>query len=263
MFLRAGDSTFQGNLWLYSIVCPDSRSFCTDQKATNLAGWLTFVFVVAVFLLKDLLLGLLLFYESSMKFNIHGIIAGMLLVNITTLSIVASVIFLYATSISNIAIVKDAVIVLFLNDIDEQVFMIFQIIVLGWCEEIENNIMDICLHQVRENKMKEISEVTDGPDDVPKHFDFFEDITAEADITAVVPEKEGNEQNVDKVGYEVANDCNKKTELTNKSVSLVELNAIKEDVKFLMEELKMVKKLVAALNKSSIVRNNDGMDIDT
>ena len=79
MFLRAGDSTFQGNLWLYSIDCSDSRSFCTDQKATNLAGWLTFVFVVVVFLLKDLLLGLLLFYESSMKFNIHGIIAGMLL----------------------------------------------------------------------------------------------------------------------------------------------------------------------------------------
>ena len=86
--------------------CPDSRTYCTDQKKTNLLGWVTFVIVIAIFLLSDLLSGLLLFYESSVFFHLRGTIAGMVLLNITILSIVASAIFLYATSISNIAIIQ-------------------------------------------------------------------------------------------------------------------------------------------------------------
>lgn len=160
VFLRAGDSKFSGNLWLASMDCPSSRTYCTTQKKTNLVGWLTFVCVVAVFLLNDLFSGLLLFYESSVNFNIRGIIAGTILLNITTLSVVASAIFLYATSISNISLIQDAVIVLFLNDMDEQVLLILQTIAPAWTEDVESNIATIS-----SNRFKEISRVRDNSSD--------------------------------------------------------------------------------------------------
>jgi len=111
VFLRAGDATFPGNLWLYSLNCPDDTTSCADQREIDLTGWICFVFVIAVFLLKDFISGLLLFYDSSINYNVKGIIAGIVVFNVTALSVVASVIFLNATSISNIAIIQNAIIV--------------------------------------------------------------------------------------------------------------------------------------------------------
>jgi len=133
--MRAGDATYGQNLWLYSMSCPNSRTYCTEQKKTSFEGWTTFVLVVAVFLLRDFFSVLLLFYESSVFLNARGIIAAIILLIITILSTVASAIFLHATSISNIAIVQDAVIVLFLNDIDEQILMILQVSFMFLCQK--------------------------------------------------------------------------------------------------------------------------------
>jgi len=159
-FLEAGDFSYAGNLWLYSKDCPDDDTVCYQQKTTDIYGWLTFTAILAVFLLQDFIPGALIFYESSVEFSLKGIFAGITLLNITILSTVASTIFIYATSISNIAIIKDAVIVLFLNSIDEQVFMIVQRVAPGWTDDVEVDIMNFTLDKLTQ----EISEVIDDED---------------------------------------------------------------------------------------------------
>ena len=86
IFLRAGDSTYGQNLYIYSMSCPDSRTWCSSQKKTSYTGWITFVVVVAIFLLRDFFSGFLLFYESSVSINMRGTIAAIILLIITTLS---------------------------------------------------------------------------------------------------------------------------------------------------------------------------------
>jgi len=141
--------------------CPSDKTVCLQQKTTNLAGWLTFTAILAIFLLQDFIPGALIFYESSIDFDFKGLFAGLTLLNITILSTIASTIFIYATSISNIAIIKDAVIVLFLNSIDEQMFMIIQRIAPDWVDDVEAEIMNATLDKITQ----EISEVEDDYSD--------------------------------------------------------------------------------------------------
>ena len=140
VFSRAGYIRSGGNLWVYSKDCPNNGTDCTSHNQTNLVGWLTFAGVVAAFLMKDFFSGCLMFYESSLNFNMRGVIAGMVLINITTLSIVASAVFLCATIVSNISLIQDAVIVLFLNDVDDKILMMFQAIVPMWTDNLRKRI---------------------------------------------------------------------------------------------------------------------------
>merc|ERR1712194_140453 len=110
IFLNAGDINNDGNMWIYSMSCPPDKLECDDESLVNKAGWFTFGGILAVFLLPDMIDGVLLFYESSLIFHLKGIVASSVLLVVTVLTVEASSIFIYASSISNIAIIKDAVI---------------------------------------------------------------------------------------------------------------------------------------------------------
>merc|ERR1719203_2197678 len=72
------------------------------------------------------------------------IIGGIAVISTLVLFMFASFIFLQASSISNIAIVKDTVIVLYLNKMDEQWYWIMQIIAPSWLDRVENEIINNC-----------------------------------------------------------------------------------------------------------------------
>ena len=158
IFLQSGDKTFLGNLWLYSVRCSDESLECKDQSMTDATGWVMFGTILGVFLIPDILDGLFIIYECTLKFNVRGIVAGIVVLNITILSIVASHFHLHATSISNIAIIKDAVIVLFLNSIDEQFYLIIKRVVPGWLDKLESEIISWLYTNAR---TVEISEIID------------------------------------------------------------------------------------------------------
>jgi len=157
IILQAGDFSSQGNLWLYSMNCPVDDTFCTEEKKTDIVGWFAFSVIIAVILLQDFVPGVLMFYESSINFSLKGIFAAMALLNITVLSAVASSVFIYATSISNIAIIIDAVVVLFLNSFDEQIFTLIRLAAPAWTDKIESGIMNETLSKL----IHEISEVAE------------------------------------------------------------------------------------------------------
>ena len=69
-----------------------------------------------------------------------GAIAGVIVFDISLLTMVASFIHLQAVSVSNAAMIKDIVVVLFTNDMDEQLYVILRITFPMWVEEIQNDI---------------------------------------------------------------------------------------------------------------------------
>merc|ERR1712151_1052300 len=68
---------------------------------------------------------------------------GVILTSVPMMSIIASVIYLYATSISNAALLKDSIAILFLSEIDEQLLKVIIRVTPTWVDKIEK---DISLH---------------------------------------------------------------------------------------------------------------------
>ena len=70
----------------------------------------------------------------------QGILTGIILMSVSVITMVASIIYLYANSISDAALLKDSVAILFLNDLDEQVYEIVSRLVPSWVERLEEEI---------------------------------------------------------------------------------------------------------------------------
>ena len=193
---------------------------------------------------------MLIFYESSVDFCWKGLFAGLAILNITILSAVASAIFIYATSLSNIVIYMNAVIVLFLNSIDEQVFMIVQRVAPDWTDDVEVEIMNSTLDKLT----AEVSEVEEDYDadseyapDMPKGGEEnCHDCTSTVDSGHTIKPNGGDFEMIKQLIAEM-------TEASNTCI-LEELKQVKEeneaDKASILEELKQVKEENAALKEA-------------
>ena len=72
----------------------------------------------------------------------------------------ASFIYLQASSISDIAIVKDTVIILFLNKMDEGWYYTIQIIAPGWMDGVENDISNCKIEDKKRSHMLDTKKET-------------------------------------------------------------------------------------------------------
>jgi len=142
VFLRAADSTLDGNDFAFYFTCPSSSLGCmTNTTITNM-GWFVFVLLLCIFLLPDLLDSLCLIYESITIGDTMGLVAGTLVLYITVLSGVISYLFNNAVGTNNTAILVDAAVLLYLNDIDEKLLEILSKINPDWIDELDETISE-------------------------------------------------------------------------------------------------------------------------
>lgn len=121
-FLRSGDKTRKFNEWYFEMSCPSHSTECVNNLRTTPIGWLTAGLIVAVFLLPQLIDGVMVFYRGLLMRSFHQVIAGLMLFYISVVVIMASIVFLLAISPTDGLLLKDVICVLYLNDIDEQIF---------------------------------------------------------------------------------------------------------------------------------------------
>jgi len=140
IFFEAGDITSSTNDWTYRVSCPHDSIECTDQNRRNPIGWFFLIVILIVFTLPDIIDGVFIYYHSTMTRDIQGKLAGLSLLSVSAITVVAQVIYLYANSVSNAGLLKDSVAILFLNDIDEQVFQLVRRLVPSWVEKLEEDV---------------------------------------------------------------------------------------------------------------------------
>ena len=140
IFIKSGDRTGSGNLLIYSVSCPDDNLECVDMSQSTLYGWVLCYIILAVNLLPDLLDGILLIYESIAMRRKKEIVAGIILLYQVTLLIIATCIYLQASSVSDVMIVKDTVVILFLNAFDQYGLIILNRVLPKWLDRLENDI---------------------------------------------------------------------------------------------------------------------------
>jgi len=169
--------------------------------------------------------------------------AGMILVNVTILSAVASAVLLYATSISNIALVQDAVVVLFLNNIDEQLLMILQVLAPEWVDEVESNIDLITLSRLKILSTYEISEMSNEPSSESEQ-------NLDLDICHVEHDAHHKDNDYEVSANEAAIDCCASSFVPGGDDGAKgDFDKIKEELKFAMDKIKVVEDENAALRE--------------
>ena len=103
---------------------------------------MSYLSILSLFTLPEIIGGIYLICESSTskKLDMKGVIFGVILMTVPMMGIVVSIIYLYATSISNAALLKDSIAILFLSDIDKQVLTAVVRFTPNWVECIEKSI---------------------------------------------------------------------------------------------------------------------------
>jgi len=101
------------------------------------------VLLLSVFvLLPDILDGMVLINESTLKLRMKGMITGLIVLNVLVFTVVASLMYLQASSVSDITMVKDIVVILFMLAIDENLQKFLRFMFPAGLEKQQNDALD-------------------------------------------------------------------------------------------------------------------------
>jgi len=130
--------------WIYKFVCPRDTDDCRNTSDVELTGWIYFAIIIAVHLLYDLLNGLKLVWRSARyglsRKSFQVFIGGLSLFFITAMAVFTSVVYNVAISRSNLELIYNTVILLFVNDIDEKLYETLSVINPRWLGDITKEI---------------------------------------------------------------------------------------------------------------------------
>ena len=144
MFLSASSFTTKTSDWQFTVRCPSTAAFCQDDSTVNTFGWLMF-FVVTLFTLsQDYVNSALQIRKSVISLDLTMFISGLLHVGVTVLGLFCSFYYNMALATTNTELIVNAVILLFINDLDEQLMIFLKALAPEWVEkkheEIESNL---------------------------------------------------------------------------------------------------------------------------
>ncbi len=117
--------------FVYTWKCPRDNLECDDKADLTAAGWVMFGILMASHLLKDLVNGskmIVLCAKEGYQLNsrIRFFVGGLFLSTVTTFTLFASTIYNKAIATSNTEVIANAVIILFITDLDEQFFSLIE-----------------------------------------------------------------------------------------------------------------------------------------
>jgi len=143
IFIRAAQLDFNdaGKDWVYSYVCPRDGD-CRNTSDTSTDGWAFFAILVAVHLAPDIVNALKVFWLGTKgdallsKEYTMCFFGGLSLFSITALALYSSVVYNIAIARSDTELITNAVIILFINDLDEQLYVLLRVICPKWLDSL-------------------------------------------------------------------------------------------------------------------------------
>ncbi|KAL7479414.1 hypothetical protein ACHAW6_005154 [Cyclotella cf. meneghiniana] len=146
-FVSAAEMNFEDEKsdFVYAWRCPRNIPVCKNDDDRTWGGWLIFGVLMATHLLKDLINGSKLVLMSTKTWHhwhwrIRFFCGGMSLILITTYAIYASTVYNSAIARTNSGLVANAVIILFITDVDEQIFSLLEAMSPPWLENLKATI---------------------------------------------------------------------------------------------------------------------------
>jgi hypothetical protein len=125
-FINASDFSNDDGDFVYSFRCPLNSEGCSDEWAVSAYGWAMWLFLILASLLDDLVNGVKLVTLSASRKSFRSLLCGMVLFGVASLAIFTSAMYNQAIALTDTELIVNAVILLFVNEVDEQIFKIVQ-----------------------------------------------------------------------------------------------------------------------------------------
>jgi hypothetical protein len=132
IFLDPADFGHENSDWQYSKRCPGNNFECNDENNVSGLGWFIFAMILASKLAADIVNGCLLVYKSCVLSSIRLFLSGVALVVITSFAAWTSFVYNRATATANTELVYNAVILLFVNELDEVFYALLAAVAPLW-----------------------------------------------------------------------------------------------------------------------------------
>ena len=148
IYMRAANIRSKDTDWRYSLRCLGNNLECIDQSEVRFDGWIVFAWVVILYLGKDLIMSFLHVRKAIYISDFRLLLSGLTIYTITALTFLATAYYNLALGESNTDLLTNAVILLFINDLDEKCLSLMILIAPEWTEkritEVETTIKRKC-----------------------------------------------------------------------------------------------------------------------
>ena len=131
-FLGASNVRSEDTDWNFTFVCPGNDIECEDEKDVSIQGWFSLFIVTFTYLGEDFLKSLYQLHAAAILTDAQIFVSGFLLFSITGIAFFASIVYNMALAETDTELIMNAVILLFISDMDEQVFSILSVLAPEW-----------------------------------------------------------------------------------------------------------------------------------
>lgn len=132
LFLNASQFGNEISDWVYSFRCPRNTEECNDDNLVGIYGWVMWALLVFTSVLDDFANGIKLLNLSASRKDFHSFVGSAIITSITVLAVWTSATYNRAIALSSTELIVNAVILLFVNDVDEQIYNAVRVICPKW-----------------------------------------------------------------------------------------------------------------------------------
>jgi len=144
VFLLASSFESEYSEWQFTIRCPGTKTFCEDENEVAMVGWILFYCISFPSLGNDFMYSFFQIRKASYYVSPRLYFSGFLNLGMTVMAIFTSVYYNLALATSNGELVVNALILLFVNGLDEEFMRILKIMAPEWVElrmeEVRDNV---------------------------------------------------------------------------------------------------------------------------
>jgi len=131
-FLLASSFSHKSSDWQFTIRCPSSNVNCNDESTVSALGWVVFYLISIPTLGVDFVRSILQIQKAASLPDLWLFCSGSLHLGITILALIASIYYNLALATTNTVLILNAVMLLFINDLDEQIMNCLGALVPKW-----------------------------------------------------------------------------------------------------------------------------------
>ena len=142
VYVLASDINKEDTDWRFTYQCPHNRIDCIDLKKANNFGWVMFTFVIFCFIGPDAVMSIKQLDQGIIRRDISLLASGVMLLFLTIFAIYSSFMYNRALVEKNTDLILNAVVLIFIMQLDDQMYTICEKLLPKWTENVKKDISD-------------------------------------------------------------------------------------------------------------------------
>ena len=183
MFLLASSFTSDSSDWQFTYQCPPTSESCINDRDVSQFGWALFFVVTLSTLSVDYINSSLQIRKSVRARSWRMFFSGFLYLGMTVMALLGSVFYNMALTTTNTELILNAVILLFINDLDEQLMNAMQALAPDWVDKRIEEVRETLSSPPFEFEQRRHASMEDNSKDLNNERNFPVSSFSEAELS--------------------------------------------------------------------------------